>query len=142
MTAVHTTPREYRGTHPAEPVSVPRIRHTVRDTLAQWGLGRDHPLVETVLVVCSELVTNCVRHAAVTSPQVDVRLELRDEQLVVSVHDRHPYRPSALLAPHQHGLGGRGLFLVQQLTAEAGGSTSVPPDADGGGKTVVVVLPL
>ncbi len=39
-------------------------------------------------------------------------------------------------------IGGRGLWLVQALTADAGGPIRMPADADGGGKSVEVRLPL
>ncbi|UNZ21303.1 ATP-binding protein [Streptomyces sp. 891-h] len=125
----------------AHVTSVPRSRAEVDQVLSSWGLAT-HPIRDAVLLIVSELVTNAVRHAAVCSSAVDVALAMADGQLDVAVHDRHPHRPRALPTPREDGDGGFGLHLVQHLAVEAGGSTAVPADPDGGGKTVTVTLPL
>ncbi|MYS22234.1 Histidine kinase-like ATPase domain-containing protein [Streptomyces sp. DvalAA-14] len=125
----------------AVPVSVTQVRHDAMAAAAEHGLDRQHPAVDAWLVALSELASNCVRHAAATSPTFDVRLTIDQDSLALAVHDRHPRQPVALSEPHADDSGGWGLFLVQQLVTEAGGHTSVDPDTDGHGKTILVHLP-
>ncbi|WP_254709312.1 ATP-binding protein [Streptomyces lunaelactis] len=140
--AVNAPLRQYSFSLPAEPVSVPRARAEAAKVLADWGLLRATAVVDVALLALSELVTNCVQHAATASPITDICLAEEGSHLVVAVHDRDPNLPRARLAPHVDDSSGRGLRLVEQMTAEAGGTTAVPPDPDGGGKTVTVRLPL
>lgn len=78
-----------------------------------------HPEDESTqmaLVLTSELVTNAVLHART---EVDVRIEFDDEHMRVEVTDGDPHLPAAL--PHRpDALGGRGLFLVEQLASDWG----------------------
>ena len=106
------------------------------------GLDLDDPVVDTSIVIISELVTNAAKHARILCKQAEVTLAVCCDMLMLAVHDRHPHRPKALLYPHPDDSGGWGLQLVKDLTAEAGGRTAVPADLDGGGKTVEVELPL
>jgi anti-sigma regulatory factor (Ser/Thr protein kinase) len=129
-------------TLPAVPASVTQIRHEAMAAAQEQGLDRQHPAVDTWLVALSELATNCVRHAAAISPTFDVRAVIDRDGLALAVHDRHPYQPAALSQPHADDSGGWGLFLVRQLVTEAGGRTSIAPDTDGQGKTILVRLPL
>ncbi|MCP2308324.1 ATP-binding protein [Kitasatospora paracochleata] len=123
------------------PASVPEARRRVRSELAAQGIGPDHPLTDTVLLVVSELVTNAVRHAAEHSPRTRVGIAVGPMELVVTVHDRHPHCPQALAVPHQDGSGGWGLGLVAELAELVGGGMDSDADPDGGGKTMVVRLP-
>ncbi|MEU3496473.1 ATP-binding protein [Kitasatospora cineracea] len=124
------------------PASVPEARRAVRTELAARGLDADHPLTDTVLLVVSELVTNAVRHAAPRSPRVTLQLDFCAGGLTVGVHDRHPHCPRRPEVPHQDGSGGWGLGLVHELAALAGGATETVADPDGGGKTMLVRLPV
>lgn len=127
---------------PTEPAGVAAARRVAREILVAWGLDLDDPVVDSSIVIISELVTNAAKHARVLCRQAEVTLALSTGRLLLSVHDRHPHRPKALLNPHPDDSGGWGLQLVRDLTAEAGGYTDVPADLDGGGKTVRVELPL
>jgi two-component sensor histidine kinase len=127
---------------PTEPSGAAAARRVAREVLAAWGLDLDDPVVDTSIVIISELVTNTAKHARVLCRQADVTLALDRGVLSVAVHDRHPHRPKALLSPHPDDSGGWGLQLVRDLTAEAGGTTEVPADKDGGGKTIRVELPI
>jgi two-component sensor histidine kinase len=127
---------------PTEPSGASAARRVAREILVAWGLDLDDPVVDSSIVIISELVTNTAKHAAVLCRQAEVTLALRCGLLTLAVHDRHPHRPKALLNPHPDDSGGWGLQLVRDLAMEAGGCTDVPPDADGGGKTVRVELPL
>ena len=77
-------------------------------------------LVQGLLLIVSELVTNAVRHAALLSPELAVEVAVGAEWVRVAVEDNHPYRPTALEADHGQ-TGGRGLLLVREVTREAGG---------------------
>ncbi|MEV5507887.1 ATP-binding protein [Streptomyces orinoci] len=134
--------RSLRFSVPATPAAVPAARREVAAQLGLWGLQPGAAVVETAVLAVSELVTNTVRHAAAVSAQADVHLGMDPRHLMVAVHDRDPRMPRRLHAPHLDGSGGWGLRLVEALAAEAGGRTSIPRDEDGGGKTVLVLLPL
>ena len=97
-------------------------------------------LVQGLLVIVSELVTNAVKHAAVLSPTLAVEVGVGAEWVRVAVEDNHPYRPTALETDHGR-LGGRGLLLVREITREAGGVCDVEHTASGG-KVIWVALPL
>ncbi|MGP8304080.1 SpoIIE family protein phosphatase [Streptomyces inhibens] len=93
---------------PADPALVSGIRAAVTHQLAAWGL--DEVAFSTELLL-SELVTNAIRYG--TGP-IQVRL-LYDRTLTCEVSD------TSSTAPHlRHAAttdeGGRGLFLVAQLT--------------------------
>ncbi|MBP0458867.1 ATP-binding protein [Streptomyces montanisoli] len=130
----------WRFTAPAVDVSVPRARHAVRELLARQAVPADGDVVQSLLLIVSELVTNAVRHAAVLSPEIAVEIAVGADWLKVSVEDNHPYRPKAL-ERDQARTGGRGLLLVRELSREAGGACDVEHTA-GGGKVVWASLPL
>ncbi|MEU5299611.1 ATP-binding protein [Streptomyces noursei] len=139
-----TSPLAYEGawrfTAPALESSVPQARHAVRDLLTEQHVPVADAIVDTLLLIVSELVTNAVRHAALLSPQIAVQLTLGANWLRVAVEDDHPYRPKALEAD-EDDVGGRGLWLVKALTAEVGGKCDVAHTA-GGGKAIWAELPL
>ncbi|MGW4378376.1 ATP-binding protein [Kitasatospora sp. NPDC004531] len=124
------------------PESVPEARRSVRAELAARGLDADHPLTDAVLLVVSELVTNAVRHAALRSPRATVELDFAPDELTVRVHDRDPRCPRRREVPYPDGSGGWGLNLVHETVRLAGGDTATLADPDGGGKAMVVRLPL
>ncbi|MCH0567378.1 MULTISPECIES: ATP-binding protein [unclassified Streptomyces] len=130
----------WRFTAPAADSSVPQARHAVRDLLCRQGVPVPDDLVQGLLLIVSELVTNAVKHAALLSPTVAVEVAVGAEWVRVSVEDNHPYRPTALEADHGQ-VGGRGLLLVREIAREAGGVCDVEHTA-GGGKVVWVAVPL
>ncbi|MEU5043512.1 ATP-binding protein [Streptomyces griseorubiginosus] len=130
----------WRFTAPAVDASVPQARHAVRDLLYRQGVPVSQDLVQGLLLIVSELVTNAVRHAALLSPMLAVEVAVGAEWVRVSVEDNHPYRPTALEAAHSE-TGGRGLLLVREITREAGGVCDVEHTA-GGGKVIWAALPL
>ncbi|MFH0515968.1 ATP-binding protein [Streptomyces sp. M41] len=130
----------WRFTAPAVDASVPQARHAVRDLLYRQGVPVPDDLVQGLLVIVSELVTNAVRHAALLSPMLAVEVAVGAEWLRVSVEDNHPYRPTALEADHGR-TGGRGLLLVREITREAGGVCDVEHTANGG-KVIWAAVPL
>lgn len=130
----------WRFTAAAEDAAVPHARHAVRDLLRRQNVPAPPDLVHGLLLIVSELVTNAVRHAALLSPAVGVEVAVGAAWVRVAVEDSHPYRPAALVADHGR-TGGRGLLLVREITAEAGGVCDVEHTATGG-KIIWAALPL
>ncbi|MFG3497471.1 ATP-binding protein [Streptomyces sp. NPDC047928] len=130
----------WRFTAPAVDESVPRARHAVRDLLDRQGVPARDDIVQGLLLIVSELVTNAVRHAALLSPEVAVEIAIGAEWIRASVEDNHPYRPKALETDSDR-TGGRGLLLVREITREAGGVCDVEHTATGG-KIIWAALPL
>ncbi|MFC8511270.1 SpoIIE family protein phosphatase [Streptomyces sp. NPDC057411] len=113
---------------PREPRSVGRARELARAQLTAWEL---EPLVDTVELLVSELVTNALRYG-----EGEIRLRLlRDRTLVCEVWDAGLVQPRRRRAKDTDE-GGRGLQLVGLLSA-AWGSRRTPR-----GKTVWFELPL
>ncbi|MET9107507.1 ATP-binding protein [Streptomyces zhihengii] len=142
--SVPTGPLSYEGvwrfTAPAVDVSVPQARRAVRDLLGRQGVPVTDDIVQGLLLIVSELVTNAVRHAALLSPEVAVEVAIGEHWVRVSVEDNHPYRPKALETDSAQ-TGGRGLLLVREITREAGGVCDVEHTASGG-KIIWAELPL
>ncbi|KQX12277.1 ATPase [Streptomyces sp. Root431] len=130
----------WRFTAPAVDVSVPQARHAVRDLLVRQGVPVHEEIMDGLLLIVSELVTNAVRHAALLSPEIAVEVAIGPEWIRVSVEDNHPYRPKALEADYGQ-TGGRGLLLVREIAQEAGGACDVEHTASGG-KIIWAALPL
>jgi anti-sigma regulatory factor (Ser/Thr protein kinase) len=97
---------------PLSPQAVAFLRAEVSRQLRAWRLN---DLVYTTELVVSELVTNAIRHA--TGP-VELRL-LRDRALICEVADGSSVSPR-LRRAQSLDEGGRGLFLVAQLTQRWG----------------------
>ncbi|MFF8841253.1 ATP-binding protein [Streptomyces sp. NPDC015127] len=142
--SVPARPLSYEGvwrfTAPAVDVSVPQARRAVRDLLDRQGVPVADEVVQGLLLIVSELVTNAVRHAALLSPEVAVEVAIGAQWVRVSVEDNHPYRPKALETDSAQ-TGGRGLLLVREITREAGGLCDVEHTASGG-KIIWAELPL
>jgi anti-sigma regulatory factor (Ser/Thr protein kinase) len=115
----------------AEPVSVTRGRHFVRDVLLGWGLPR---LVDDAQLGTSELVANAVRHART---ELVLSVGIRSGAVIISIQDGEPElrRPvpasSDALAEH-----GRGLHIVAAISSDWGVTTAA------GGKIIWFSLPL
>ncbi|MFE0253777.1 SpoIIE family protein phosphatase [Streptomyces sp. NPDC059010] len=97
---------------PSDPAVVSRARVAVTERLAAWHLAE---LAFTTELIASELVTNAIRHA--TGP-LQLRL-LRDRALICEVSDGSSTSPRLRRACTEDE-GGRGLFLVAQLTERWG----------------------
>lgn len=104
----HTADWEF----PADPSAVSTARETTARQLHTWG--PDDLLLPTELIV-SELVTNAIRYA---HPPVHLRL-IRHDVLVCEVTDSSSTQPR-LRHARTTDEGGRGLFLIAQLTARWG----------------------
>ena len=96
----------------ADSAQVAKARTLAARQLAQWDL---EPLLFTTELIVSELVTNAIRHA-----RGPIRLRLvRADSLICEVTD------GSLSAPHlrrarSNDEGGRGLFLVAQVSSRWG----------------------
>ncbi|MFI9766193.1 SpoIIE family protein phosphatase [Streptomyces sp. NPDC052415] len=97
---------------PADPTIVGRAREEAADRLAAWGLD---DLAFTTELVVSELITNAVRYAG---GPVELRL-IREDVLICEVTDPSNTQPR-LRRARTTDEGGRGLFLVAQLTSRWG----------------------
>ncbi|MCS0602233.1 SpoIIE family protein phosphatase [Streptomyces sp. LP11] len=97
---------------PRDPAAVSKMRLAVSDKLAEWGLAELGFGMELVL---SELITNAIRYG---SDPVHVRL-IRDRTLICEVSDGSSTSPHLRYAATTDE-GGRGLFLVQQMTERWG----------------------
>ncbi|USQ84237.1 SpoIIE family protein phosphatase [Streptomyces phaeoluteigriseus] len=106
----------------ADPSIVAGIRRHVADQLTFWGL--EHLVFTTELIV-SELVTNAIRYGGAP---VGLRL-IRDQRLICEVSDPSQTQPH-LRRARWTDEGGRGLFLVAQLTHRWGSRYT------GAGKTI------
>lgn len=93
---------------PAEVTIVSDARALVTERLTAWGLD---DLVFTTELIVSELLTNAIRYAG---GPVGVRL-IRDQRLVCEVSDPAQAQPH-LRRARVTDEGGRGLFLIAQLT--------------------------
>jgi serine phosphatase RsbU (regulator of sigma subunit)/PAS domain-containing protein/anti-sigma regulatory factor (Ser/Thr protein kinase) len=114
LARTHAVPAHNTAVWPvaADPAAVARLRQDAAQQLRVWGLEE---LVFTTELVLSELVTNAIRHAG---GPVEVRL-IRAGQLTCEVSDPSATQPRmrrALLTDE----GGRGLYLVAQLTTRWG----------------------
>ncbi|MFF3841961.1 SpoIIE family protein phosphatase [Streptomyces sp. NPDC001930] len=97
---------------PREPRSVGRARELARTQLKAWDL---EPLVDTVELLVSELVTNALRYG-----EGEIRLRLlRDRTLVCEVWDAGLVQPRRRRAKDTDE-GGRGLQLVGLLSSSWG----------------------
>ncbi|WP_084728778.1 SpoIIE family protein phosphatase [Streptacidiphilus neutrinimicus] len=97
---------------PPDPAAVAGVRAKVAERLAEWGLD----LLEfTTELIISELTTNAIRYAA---GPIRVRL-LRDRVLICEVTDGSSTSPHLRYAASTDE-GGRGLFLVAQLSERWG----------------------
>ena len=98
---------ETGATFPAERRSAGTARRFVARQLSEWGR---EDLMDTAVLLVSELVTNAVLHAG---GPVDLTLRLSGSRLRVEVGDRDP-RPPLRVRYSEHSSTGRGLLLVDR----------------------------
>ncbi|MEU0264762.1 SpoIIE family protein phosphatase [Nocardioides sp. NPDC006303] len=98
------------------PTSVSEARRFAREVLADWGL---HDILDDVVLLTSELVTNAVTHAGTPMTVAVVREE---DRLRIDVFDQHPTRVLPVGANARPGAGehGRGLLITSALATAWG----------------------
>jgi anti-sigma regulatory factor (Ser/Thr protein kinase) len=106
------TPAVARVVLPATPVAARQARQVVAAQCLSW----DREVVDTALLLTSELVTNAVIHG-----HSDVQLEVRTDgaRLRVDVADDNSRLPRQKPADHD-ALDGRGLQIVELLATRWG----------------------
>jgi len=95
------------------PTAAAVARVFVRDVCRYWQLALpDETLLVRAVLLANELVTNAVVHA---HTDIRLRLELRGDRLHIGVRDGDP-RLLRLVTPAPEAEGGRGLWLIEQLS--------------------------
>ena len=105
-------------TLPDGPEGASFARHVMARAADLWRLDRE--ITETALLLVSELATNAIRHG---TPPVRLSLRLKRDRLRVEVTDSSPALPE-LGHPGPDQISGRGLQIVQQLSATWGATAS------------------
>nr|WP_078851428.1 SpoIIE family protein phosphatase [Streptomyces sp. NRRL S-237] len=111
------------------PDAVLHARRFTARTLRSWGVVDQ---LDEALLVVSELVTNAIAH---TQGEVGMDLTLSADRLRIAVNDASPRSPVKPLWVSWESTGGRGLLIVDAVTAAWG---SVPLS---GGKQVWAEIP-
>ena len=93
-------------------------REFVAGALRDQGFAGD---TDVVLLLASELVTNAVRHAATP---FEIRVDVDAGKVRVAVIDGDVDHPPEMRSPAPDDTNGRGLLLVDQLSAVWGSSRS------------------
>lgn len=113
-----------------------------RATLAVLAEHVDRGFLEDARLLVTELVSNSVRHAGVgRESAVGLALHLTSDCLAVAVSDPGSgFRPE-VVEPHPEQVGGRGLFIVDQLADRwgVGDSPLRPPGRGRASETATVV---
>lgn len=114
----------------------------IESTLESEVTVRADPLVSAVV---ENLVTNAVDHNDRETPKVAVTLETRDGSAILRIADNGPgiqgKDKDELVDPGQHGDQGLGLYLVDTLVSQYGGSLSFD-DNEPRGTVVTAEIPL
>lgn len=105
---------------------VGEMRRRAKKHLDHCGLT---DMSDDVALIVSELITNAILHSRGT--QVTLVISLQDGLLDITVHDEMPGRP-VVQHPSREAEHGRGLQLVQAITAERKGDWGT---SDGGATT-------
>ncbi len=118
------TDQELRAQLPQSAVAPREARQLIRNQLQTWSLDA---VVDDVLLLASEVVTNAVHHGR---PQIELGLALGEGTVRVEVRDEAPGHP-VRQAMSNDALRGRGIGIVASL-ATRWGVDPIPGD----GKTV------
>jgi anti-sigma regulatory factor (Ser/Thr protein kinase) len=106
--------------------SIPAARAFLTQLLDGWGVTAE--VIDDASLMTSELMSNAVRHGVGV---VNLRIEVKDGLLHVSVHDESREAP-VMNAANDSDSGGRGMWIVQSLARDWGSDS----DSEDPGKTV------
>ncbi|MGH3980394.1 MAG: ATP-binding protein [Pseudonocardiaceae bacterium] len=101
---------------PAEPARLPGVRHALAEWAATSGLTDSD--VEALVLAANEAVANAIEHAYPPGAAGEVWVTATfdgDRRVVVTVADGGCWRP----LPSDPGMRGRGLTLIERLSATA-----------------------
>ncbi|MGW4897373.1 ATP-binding protein [Kitasatospora sp. NPDC004240] len=104
--------RQWRTTLTAVPETVAEARRNVRLVLKGWGW--EGGKADDLVFICSELVTNAIRHASRPGGEVGLRVQEIGGDCRIEVLDGRPDLPLPR-SPVTRLESGRGLILVRQL---------------------------
>ena len=107
---------------------VPEAASTIRQHLRERCASLPPSVMESALLVATELVSNAVRHG---DGELLVRLWVRDEGIRIEVSDGSPQYPAPATSDVDD-LSGRGLQIVSALSSRWGAA----PAQEQQGKTV------
>jgi len=96
----------------------PQAASRARTELSRLREELEPPVLESARLLVTELVTNAVRHAAVGT--IDIAVKVRPESMRVDVTNRGAYFEAHARLPHANQESGWGLFLVDRLSDEWG----------------------
>jgi anti-sigma regulatory factor (Ser/Thr protein kinase) len=97
---------------PAEPAAVSEARSVIRLSLEPT----DHDLIDLVVLLADEVVTNAVVHGA---GPIDLAVDANEERVKVMVGDRSEVRPLPRRAS-RYAEHGRGLSIVEAIASRWG----------------------
>lgn len=97
------------------PQAVGHARRFTRRTMRTWGVPED--AMDAVLLIVSELVTNALVH---TDGRVRLDLTLVNHRLRIAVADSSPRTPVRATSIGWEATGGRGILLVEAMSAAWG----------------------
>jgi anti-sigma regulatory factor (Ser/Thr protein kinase) len=100
--------------------AVPCARRHTLALLKEWGLGGQTELVEVTELLVSELMTNAYETTDFHGIDTPIRLRLASNRrlVLIEVWDGNSTPPPSVTAlPSPDTIGGRGLFLVDTLSA-------------------------
>lgn len=107
---------------PQDAAQVGVLRRVAAAKLKHRGLDA---LIDEVLVISSELLTNALLHSGTT--EITLNLAVRDGFLRIAVSDGMPGRAERR-KPDEKAEAGRGLALVEALAEESGGTWGTGED--------------
>ena len=110
--------RQWKVQLPSTPRSVRRVRDQAGRTLHDWGYGQE--AIDRLLLVCSELATNAVRHGHERGHLFEVRLHDEGASCLVQVSDAANRRLPHRVKAGEDDEHGRGLELVVAMSEEVG----------------------
>jgi anti-sigma regulatory factor (Ser/Thr protein kinase) len=104
---------------PAQPSSAAVVRQRISADLARAGLPEG--LIDDVVLVATELLSNALRHArSLPDDQLDIRWEVRQDSVSIKVTDGGGRHQPHVRHPGPAETNGRGLSIVETLAEEWG----------------------